>query len=127
MNRLVTLILAVLAIATVGTGQDRLSITGIDATASHLIVPQARGIPLVRGMPQIDITGVRARVEILDQTATTRLEIKLHNAHTAQAEAILLLPVPDGAAATSYGTTTVSILTGAGFAPGDINYIPRRT
>jgi hypothetical protein len=44
----------------------------------------------------------RARVRIVDRAATTTLQIELHNPSATQQEAVLLLPVPDGAAVSSF-------------------------
>jgi len=70
--------------------------------ASHVIVPQARGFAFERGRAPIQVEHVRARVAIVEQTASTTLDITLRNPAGAQAEAVLLLPVPDGAAVSSF-------------------------
>ncbi|MEQ8767102.1 MAG: VIT domain-containing protein [Planctomycetota bacterium] len=70
--------------------------------ASHIIVPQSRGFAMRPGNPEIQVTGVRAEVRILDRTATTRLDISVHNPGPRPAEAVLLLPVPDGAAVSRF-------------------------
>ncbi|MHC4956841.1 MAG: VIT domain-containing protein [Planctomycetota bacterium] len=68
-------------------------------SASHVIVPQVRSY-IVRPRPHgsVRITGVSAKVELKEQAAITTLEIALHNPNRRQAEAVLVLPVPDGAA-----------------------------
>lgn len=68
----------------------------------HVVVPQRRGLTLVAGLNAVAVESVDARVAIVDQVATTRLEIALRNPGGALAEAVLLLPVPDGAAVRSF-------------------------
>ena len=71
--------------------------------ATHVIIPQARSFAL-RPRPQnltvpvgIQIAGVDVRVEMLEQTARTTMDIDLRNTSGRQEEAVLLLPIPDGA------------------------------
>ncbi|HJP00642.1 MAG TPA: VIT domain-containing protein [Planctomycetota bacterium] len=66
--------------------------------SSHVVVPQARGFALDRNRSPIQVESVRARVRIVERAASTTLEITLVNPAARQAEAVLLLPVPDGAA-----------------------------
>ena len=86
-----TLALALL-LAPIATAQDPLP-----ARVSHVIVPQTRSFRIVRTVQPIKITGVKAHIRLLERTATTTLEISLHNPNRRQTEAVLLLPVPDGA------------------------------
>ncbi len=72
------------------------------ALPRHVIVPQARSFVFDRGAPAVEISEVKALVKILEQTASTTLEIALHNPGAQPAEAILLLPVPDGAVVHSF-------------------------
>lgn len=67
-------------------------------SASHLVVPQASAFAWDRARTPIRIESVRAHVEIVAQTARTTLELALSNPAAQQAEAVLLLPVPAGAA-----------------------------
>lgn len=69
---------------------------------SHVIVPQTQGFAIHHGHHQIAIQSVHAQVSILSQTATTTLDIQLYNPASQQAEAVLLLPVPDHAVVTSF-------------------------
>ena len=65
--------------------------------ASHIIVPQARAFaPTTAGT--VTITEVNATVDILEQVATTTLEITLSNTTGARIEAQMVVPVPDKAA-----------------------------
>ena len=48
------------------------------------------------------MTGVHARINIVEQVATTTLEIGLHNGASSQQTAELLVPLPEGAAIKSF-------------------------
>ncbi len=63
----------------------------------HIIVPQSRSWRPAPDVEAIRIEKVGARVEILEQAATTTLDIHLRNPGRRPAEAVLLVPVPDGA------------------------------
>ncbi|MHC4142393.1 MAG: VIT domain-containing protein, partial [Planctomycetota bacterium] len=65
--------------------------------ASQVIIPQARAFALDTTDRGVEIESVRARVSILDGTATTTLDIALGNPSARRVEAVLLLPVPAGA------------------------------
>ena len=70
--------------------------------AANLIIPQARSF-VIRGQAQaIQISDVSADVRILQQVATTTLEIGLANPGDRQQEAEMLVPVPDGAVVRSF-------------------------
>jgi Ca-activated chloride channel family protein len=65
--------------------------------ASHIIVPQARAFaPTPAGT--VTITEVNATVDIVEQAATTTLDISLTNATNARLEAQMVVPVPEKAA-----------------------------
>ncbi|MHC4923882.1 MAG: VIT domain-containing protein, partial [Planctomycetota bacterium] len=65
-------------------------------------MPQSRGFSLRRdtvgNQPHrsIEVTAVRAHVRIVDRTASTTLEVDLSNPAGRAAEAVLLLPLPEG-------------------------------
>ncbi len=64
--------------------------------ASHIIVPQARSFaPNPAGTVQI--TEVNVGVEVLEQVATTTMDIQLINPTGARLEAEMVVPVPVGA------------------------------
>ncbi len=65
------------------------------------IVPSRAVIAPVGTVP-VQIVRAEARVRILDRAASTELEVELHNPTAAQQEAVLLLPVPDGAAVSEF-------------------------
>lgn len=87
-----------------GRGQE-LAPTTVDTfqtTAANLIIPQARSYA-IRGQAQpIQISDVACDVRILQQVATTTLEIGLTNPSERQQEAEMLVPVPDGAVVRSF-------------------------
>ncbi|MBL7223589.1 MAG: hypothetical protein ISS72_07040, partial [Candidatus Brocadiae bacterium] len=67
------------------------------ALASNIIVPQARAYSSVRREAPVEITAVKAGVVILEQAATTTMDIDLKNPGSTRQEAELIVPVPDGA------------------------------
>jgi Ca-activated chloride channel family protein len=70
--------------------------------ASQVIIPQARAFALDTTDRGVEIESVRARVSILDGTATTTLDIALGNPSARRVEAVLLLPVPAGAVVSAF-------------------------
>jgi Ca-activated chloride channel family protein len=70
--------------------------------ASHVVIPQARAFALESGDRGVEIESVRARVSILEGTASTTLDIALNNPSARRAEAVLLLPVPAGAVVSAF-------------------------
>jgi Ca-activated chloride channel family protein len=95
-------ILAAALLFTLGAGIAPAQQVDPLARVSHVIVPQRRAFSLRRAPHAVRIDSVRARVKILEQAATTELEVALSNPGGARAEAVLLLPVPDGAAVHSF-------------------------
>ena len=83
-------LLLLLALAAGGTAQT--------PPLGCYVVPQARAFHVHPVREPVQITSVHARVRILETTASTTLEIALHNPAAIAQEAVLLLPVPDGAA-----------------------------
>ena len=66
--------------------------------ASHVVIPQSRVYSSVARQPaKVQITGVDAGVVILEQVATTTMDIRLKNPSGRRLEAELMVPVPDGA------------------------------
>ena len=66
--------------------------------AQNVIVPQSRArafTPDHRGA--IEITEIGVLIDILESTATTTIEIQLHNTTNQRQEAELIVPVPGGA------------------------------
>ncbi len=64
---------------------------------SHVIVPQARAFHTGR-QKDVKITQVKVGVVVVEQVATSTLQIHLQNPNAVQAEARLLVPVPAEAA-----------------------------
>lgn len=75
--------------------------TGLGAQAPTWIVP-GRGVLGVPGAVPVQVAAASAHVRIADRAATTTLEFELHNPGPRDQEAVLLLPVPDGAAVSSF-------------------------
>jgi len=65
--------------------------------ASNLVMPQRRVFSSVRHEQPVQIAEVTVGVVILEQVATTTMDISLRNPSGARQEAELLVPVPDGA------------------------------
>jgi Ca-activated chloride channel family protein len=64
--------------------------------AANVIMPQTRAFATV-GTPGVEITEVSAEVVLLEQAATTALDVSVRNPGPRRTEAELLVPVPDGA------------------------------
>ena len=71
-------------------------------TASNLIIPQARSYTMRPEAQLIKISEVAADVRILQQVATTTMDVALANPGTRQQEAEMIVPVPDGAVVRSF-------------------------
>ena len=96
-KRLVECIVILFSSLTV-QAQAQLSHIELRPFSSNIIMPQSRArafTPERRG--EVEITNVSALVDILENTATTTIEIQLHNASSRRQEAELIFPVPDGA------------------------------
>lgn len=65
--------------------------------ASNIIVPQSGAFRADRQRGTVRITGVEAGVVIVEQVATTEMDIALENTGYSKQEAELVVPVPDGA------------------------------
>ena len=70
----------------------------LEPGCTHVIVPQARGFALDPATDEVQVESVHASVEIVAAVATTTLDISLSNLSSSDSEAVLFLPVPDGAA-----------------------------
>jgi len=71
---------------------------GLHPPAANVIMPQSRITSFARDRTRaIRITEVEALINIVENTATTTLEIRLENQTSHRQEAELLFPVPDGA------------------------------
>ncbi len=66
--------------------------------APNVIIPQSHAHAFAPDHPgAIKITGIDVLIDILEGTATTTIEIQLHNTSNRRQEAELIVPVPDGA------------------------------
>jgi len=82
----------------IGPAFGRLNHISIRPLAPNVIVPQSRArafAPERQGA--IEITDISVLIDILESTATTTIEIRLHNTSNRRQEAELIVPVPDGA------------------------------
>jgi Ca-activated chloride channel family protein len=70
--------------------------------AANLIVPQSRSYSLSGPQQQVEISGVAAEVRILQQVATTTMDVALANPTNRIQEAEMLIPVPEGAVIRSF-------------------------
>lgn len=66
------------------------------------MLPQARAFAWGGGREELRIESVAARVRILDETARTELEVAVQNLGAGATEALLLLPLPRGAAVVGF-------------------------
>jgi len=89
-------------VLTLGAGTLDAQQVEVLGRATHVVVPQRSAVTLRLRDEPIRIEGVHARVKIVEQAATTTLEIALRNPGRRQAEAVLLLPVPAGAAVDTF-------------------------
>lgn len=93
------LLWAVLVWAPTAVAQAQVEVGHVQmrAFSANIIVPQSRAIPVDRTQHQIKIAGVNVGVVIVEQVATTTMDIQLTNPSGSRLEAELLVPVPDGA------------------------------
>ncbi len=84
-----------------GTGRGGDPLLWYSPRASNVVIPQARAYS-VGHQTGIRVAAVRATVVILEQVATTTLDVDLKNSGPALQEAELLLPVPAGATLTGF-------------------------
>jgi len=80
-----------------GPPASPLTADGFHTTAANLIIPQSRVYALHAQAQTIQISEVAADVRIVQQVATTTLDVGLTNPTGRLQEAEMLIPVPDGA------------------------------
>ena len=73
-----------------------------DSRATNLIVPQSRSYSFSGPQQQVEITSVAADVRIVEQVATTTMDVELANPTRQTQEAEMLIPVPEGAVVRSF-------------------------
>ncbi len=75
---------------------------GVSAAAAPSWIVPGRGVLGLPGAMPVQISAATAHVRISDRAAVTTLEFELHNPGARDQEAVLLLPVPDGAAVSAF-------------------------
>ena len=81
-----------------GQTLGQLSHVTVRPLASNVIVPQSRARAFAQQRQgNVEITRIKALVDILESTAVTTIEIQLENKSSQRQEAELIVPVPDGA------------------------------
>ena len=93
--------LALIGAAAIPAQVPESTLGGMDR-ASHLIIPQRRAFHIQPGSAAVTVTAVHAQIRILEMTARTAMRIELHNPGSRPAEAVLLMPVPEGAAISAF-------------------------
>jgi Ca-activated chloride channel family protein len=91
--------LVTLAALTISTQIFAQAVTAVHdrPLAPSIIIPQSRSFSSIAPRPVIQITGVEARVSIVEQVATTTMLVSLRNTSRTRREAEMIVPVPDGA------------------------------
>ena len=87
------LIAAILAQGLVLAGPRRVEVP----RPTCVLIPQSRGSAIGRSAP-VQVLRVDIAAVLLDQRATTTMDVHLANAGRKQVEADLIVPLPDGAA-----------------------------
>lgn len=72
------------------------------AAWTHQWVVPSRAVLSPYGTAPVRVSAAKADIRISDRAATTTLEFELHNPANRVQEAVLLLPVPDGAAVSNF-------------------------
>jgi len=96
-NATICLLAAALLIAAGPAGAQVTSVR----LADNIVMPQSR-VAAVRPGQRVQVTAVTVGVVILEQAATTTMDIALKNPTGSRQEAQLLVPVPDGAAISGF-------------------------
>ena len=90
-----------LSFTMLNTSSHSQQITGLPtefhSTASNLIIPQSRSYSFSGPQQQVQIANVTADVRILEQVATTTMDVGLTNPTGQIQQAEMLIPVPEGA------------------------------
>lgn len=71
-------------------------------SCGNIIVPAQRCYTVRHDAPRVTLDAVDAKIDIIEQVATTTLTISLGNATSQNLEAEMVLPVPDGSAVRSF-------------------------
>lgn len=69
---------------------------------THQWIVPSRSVLVQPGTAAVKVVAATAKIRIVDAAATTTLEFEVQNPSSQQQEAVLLLPVPDGAAVSNF-------------------------
>jgi Ca-activated chloride channel family protein len=72
------------------------------AVATNIVIPQSGAFSVTTQTDRVNISEVSADVNIIQQVATTTLDVSLANPSSRQQEAEMLVPLPDGAVIRSF-------------------------
>ena len=97
LTRTLILLLPLTVLATTTRSQQITAPPVFQSSAANLIVPQSRTYSLSGSEQPVQITGVTAEVRILQQIATTTMDVALANPTNRTQESEMLIPVPEGA------------------------------
>ncbi len=92
------MLVVVLSTCAVGQVLGQVNHIEVRRWASNVIIPQSRAIAFAtKRQGVIELTAVEVKIDILESTATTTIEIHLQNNSSRREEAEMVVPVPDGA------------------------------
>ncbi|MGE3107784.1 MAG: VWA domain-containing protein [Phycisphaerales bacterium] len=99
--------LGVLPLGGVGVGSNRAPTAASrtsqpDFHCGNVVVPYQRCYVIRDNTPRVSLEAVEAKIDIVEQVATTTLTITLGNDTQQNLEAEMVLPVPDGSAVRSF-------------------------
>lgn len=98
LNKKITIFPALILIGSTGMLWAQPRHITVRPLAPNIIVPQSRSRAFApERAGAVEIMDINVRVDVLESTATTSIEIKLQNTTNRRQEAELIVPVPDGA------------------------------
>jgi Ca-activated chloride channel family protein len=98
-GRIPLLVVAVLTAGVAGAAEVHVSVRARwNPRAANVVVPQSRSFRVERGGSPVRVTGVRVGVVVVEQVATTTMDISVSNPMSSAQQAELLVPVPEGVA-----------------------------
>jgi Ca-activated chloride channel family protein len=98
LNNKLTISMVLMLTGSIGTLWAQPRHITIRPLAPNIIVPQSRRRAFApERAGAVEIVDISVRVDVLESTATTSIEIKLQNTTNRRQEAELIVPVPDGA------------------------------
>jgi Ca-activated chloride channel homolog len=97
-KKLIIPCLLIITIFVIQPAAAQISHISVRPLSSNILMPQSRSIAFAPNRNgTVEITDVDVLVDILEGTATTTIEVRLHNTSGSRQEAELIFPVPDGA------------------------------